>query len=265
MLLSKNKNLRLFCGVLETMNILSLKLAWKNPSNLCSFPGRMFRTYMSLVKQDKWLCKTVFEIFPGSEGVRVTFEHLKEPNINTPLDDLARLALITKLLEPKKVFEIGTFRGRTALNFALNSPPDCTVYTLDLPPAAKQSARRRAFAHDAKVIDGSLPGLRYESKDVSGKIVQLYGDSQDFDFSPYFGKMDIVYVDGAHHYDAVRQDTINALKMLSPNGLLLWDDFADYGDQNDVTRAVLDVIPGKEVIQVDQRHIALHRPDHVVR
>jgi predicted O-methyltransferase YrrM len=215
---------------------------------------------MGLVKHDQWLSKGLFEIFPGAEGVRVTFEHFQEPNIHTPIDDLARLALITKLIEPKKVFEIGTFRGRTALNFALNSPPDCTVYTLDLPPEEKLSAKQRAFPHDARIIDGSRPGLHYQGEEVSGKIVQLYGNSMDFDFTPYFGQIDLVYVDGAHDYDAVRQDTIQALRMLTPNGVLLWDDFADYGDQNDVTRAILDLIPGKEVIQVDHTHIALHRP-----
>ena len=72
--------------------------------------------------------------------------------------------------------------------------------------------------------------------------------------------MDMVYVDGAHDYEAVRIDTINAMKMIRPGGLVLWDDFADYGDQNDVTRAVLDLLPGQEVIQVDHTHIALHRP-----
>jgi predicted O-methyltransferase YrrM len=259
MILSANKNLRLFCGLLETMNFLTLKLAWKQRSNLRRFPGQMFRSYMSLVKQDRWQSKDVFEIFPGCEQVRVTIDHLSEPNIYAPLDDLTRVALITKLVAPKNVFEIGTFRGRTALNFALNSPPDCTVYTLDLPPDAKPRAIERANIADAKLIAKTAPELRYTGTDVAHKIKQLYGDSQEFDFRPYFGKMDLVYVDGAHHYDAVSLDTMNALEMLKPGGVLLWDDFADYGDYNDVTRAVLDLIPAEEVIQIDHTHTAFHR------
>jgi predicted O-methyltransferase YrrM len=259
--LIRNKKLRLLFGVLETTNFLTLKLALRNRAGLRAFPGRVFRSYMSLAKQDKWLCQGVFEIFPGVEGVRVNLEHLKDKGLNTPVDDLVRLALITRIGAPKNVFEIGTFKGRTALNFALNSPAECKVYTLDLPPDAKQAAMQRACADDAKLIHTSVPSMDYHGKDVAAKIVQLYGNSLNFDFSPYYGKMDMVYVDGAHDYEAVRQDTINAMKMLTPGGILLWDDFADYGDYNDVTRAVLDILPGKEVIQVDHTHIALHRPN----
>jgi predicted O-methyltransferase YrrM len=260
MLLSRNKSLRLLWGVLETVNLLSLRLAWKNRAAVRKFPGEIFRCYMSLAKQDRWQCRSVFEIFPNSKAVRATIEHLPQAGMNTPPDDLARLAFITKLLEPKTIFEIGTFRGRTALNFALNSPPDCTIYTLDLPVASKPDAIQRACKADRNLIGRSRPGIDYEGKDVSGKIVQLYGDSQTFDFLPFWGKMDLVFVDGAHDYEAVRVDTTNALRMLKPGGVILWDDFADYGDQNGVTRAVLSLIPGEEVIQVDHTHIALHRP-----
>jgi|HubBroStandDraft_2_1064218.scaffolds.fasta_scaffold12547_5 predicted O-methyltransferase YrrM len=260
MLLSRNKNLRLLWGMLETANLLSLRLAWKNRAAVRSFPGEIFRCYMSLAKQDRWQCRNVFEIFPNSKAVRATIEHLPQAGMNSPPDDLTRLAFITKLLEPKTIFEIGTYRGRTALNFALNSPPDCTVYTLDLPVASKPGAIQRAYKADANLIGRSRPGIDYEGKDVSGKIVQLYGDSQTFDFLPFCGKMDLLFIDGAHDYEAVRVDTTNALRMLKPGGVILWDDFADYGDQNGVTRAVLSLIPGEEVIQVDHTHIALHRP-----
>src|SRR5437899_236410 len=47
--------------------------------------------------------------------------------------DLVSLCLISRLIQPKIVFEIGTFEGVSALHFALNSPDNCTVYTLDLP------------------------------------------------------------------------------------------------------------------------------------
>jgi hypothetical protein len=38
--------------MLETMNLLTLRLALKQPSALRRFPGETFRAYMSLVKQD---------------------------------------------------------------------------------------------------------------------------------------------------------------------------------------------------------------------
>ena len=40
--------------------------------------------------------------------------------------------------------------------------------------------------------------------------------------------MDLVLVDGCHHYDFVLKDTQNALKMVSPDGVVVWDDYAGY-------------------------------------
>src|SRR5258708_37582845 len=48
--------------------------------------------------------------------------------------DVLYLALICRVLQPRTIFEIGTLDGYTALLFSLNSPPDATVYTLELPP-----------------------------------------------------------------------------------------------------------------------------------
>ena len=47
------------------------------------------------------------------------------------------------------------------------------------------------------------------------QITQLYGDSANFDFSPYAGRMGLVFVDGSHSYDYVLQDTASALRLAS--------------------------------------------------
>jgi hypothetical protein len=71
--------------------------------------------------------------------------------------------------------------------------------------------------------------------------------------------MDIVFVDGAHHYAAVVSDTRNALKITRPGGWVIWHDFANYGDYNDVTRAVLSLLRGEEVVQIDSTQLAVHQ------
>jgi predicted O-methyltransferase YrrM len=70
--------------------------------------------------------------------------------------------------------------------------------------------------------------------------------------------MDMVFIDGAHHYSAVKSDTENALKMVKSDGIIIWHDFAIYGDYNDVTRAVLDRIPPNKIIQIDSTSIAIY-------
>lgn len=47
--------------------------------------------------------------------------------------DIVSLCVLARVLQPKVVFEIGTLHGYTALHFALNTPDDTEIYTLDLP------------------------------------------------------------------------------------------------------------------------------------
>jgi len=259
MLLCKNKRLRKIGALIETGNLLSLKLLLRNRSAAAVFPGEIYRTYMGLVREEKWSCRSVFEILPSGGRVRFEVEHIPSDVIVTPLEQLACLALITRATKPKAIFEIGTFRGRTALNFALNAPEDGKVYTLDLPLVGRDEAIDASCQADGSIIRESATGCDYRGSDVEPKIEQLFGDSRTFDFSPYYGGMDLVYIDGAHDYEAVRRDSEQALRMLSPGGYVLWDEFCNYGDYHDVTRAVLDVVPKGKVIQVENTQLAVYR------
>ena len=65
--------------------------------------------------------------------------------------DAFYLALLAKTLSPQIIFEIGTLHGDSALLFALNTPAESRIYTLDLPPdnsssptLSNNSSRRQA-------------------------------------------------------------------------------------------------------------------------
>lgn len=259
MLLSRNKRIRQIAGLLETGNLLFLRLLLRNRAAAAVFPGEIYRAYMAHAREGPWSCRSIFEILPDTRRIRAQIEHIPSDVIATPLEQLACLSLLTKATQPRAIFEIGTFRGRTALNFALNAPDDAQIYTLDLPPDDRESAQARTNTSDATIITESQTGIEYRGSDVEHKITQLYGNSSSFDFSSYFGKMDLVYVDGAHHYDAVRKDSENAIRMLQDGGYVLWDEFCNYGDYNDVTRAVIDTVPKGEVVQVANTQLALYR------
>lgn len=81
-------------------------------------------------------------------------------------------------------------------------------------------------------------GEAFHDTPEAERITQLWGDSATFDFSPYEGKVDLVYIDGAHTYDYVKADTANALRMLSPTGMIVWD---DYGSNPGVYQLVNEV------------------------
>ncbi|MBB84918.1 MAG: hypothetical protein CL931_14005 [Deltaproteobacteria bacterium] len=261
MLFSGTKTLRQIAAVLETGNLLFLRLLLTNPSAARVFPGEMYRSYLGLSGGDAWPCRPIFELLPNAGRVRATIEHIPSNVIGTPLEQLSALALFARATNATRIFEIGTFRGRTALNFALNLPEGGRVFTMDLPPSedARGDASDRTNSSDATIISESTTGSDYRGSDVESKIEQVYGDSSVFDFSPYYGSMDLVYVDGAHHYDAVVRDSEQAIKMVRPGGYVLWDEFCNFGDYADVTRAVLDVVPRGQVSHVEKTQLGVYR------
>ena len=57
-------------------------------------------------------------------------------------------------------------------------------------------------------------------------VTHLQGNSQTFDFSPYKGQFDLVFVDGDHHYESVRKDTETAFTLLhNDNSVIVWHDY----------------------------------------
>jgi predicted O-methyltransferase YrrM len=144
---------------------------------------------------------------------------------NVALHELAVIANIVAHCKPLSVFEIGTFDGRTTLNIALNAPAAAQIYTLDLPASCLDKTRYGLTVHDRKYVDKCASGLRFLGKPGSEKIIQLYGDSAAFDYANFVGKMDLVFVDGSHTRAYVESDTEIALRLRSPQGIILWHDY----------------------------------------
>ncbi|MEX1187615.1 MAG: class I SAM-dependent methyltransferase, partial [Bacteroidia bacterium] len=59
------------------------------------------------------------------------------------------------------------------------------------------------------------------------RITHLFGDSRSFDFTPYEGKSDLVFIDGDHHFDSVVEDTRTAFRLVSEKGIIVWHDYSN--------------------------------------
>jgi predicted O-methyltransferase YrrM len=158
---------------------------------------------------------------------------------NVNLVELTVLNALCRTHQPTMIWEIGTFDGRTTLNLALNS--DAQVFTLDLP--ATTAAELGTVGGDVKYVQKprAAIGARFSQPPHNAlpcarRITQLYGDSATFDFAPWHGQADFVFVDGAHNYEYVVNDTRVAFRLLRPEGgIVVWH---DYGKWKDVTRAL---------------------------
>jgi predicted O-methyltransferase YrrM len=136
------------------------------------------------------------------------------------------LCAMAKLLECRNVFEIGTYLGHTTWALARNNP-QARVYTLDL-PSLDAVPEARYDVTDPEYFVAYNRGIRFAGTPEAARITQLFGDSATFDFSPYRGRMDLVFIDGSHSEPYVLSDTRAALEMLSERGTIVWDDYLYY-------------------------------------
>jgi predicted O-methyltransferase YrrM len=137
------------------------------------------------------------------------------------------LAVLSKHID--RAFEFGTCTGKTAYLWARNSQPNARITTLTLAPEQAKSASYGAGdsrkAGKRAEDESAFTKFLYSGTDVESKITQLYGDSKEFDETPYAGSCDLVFIDGSHAYSYVESDTQKALRMLRPGGVIVWHDY----------------------------------------
>jgi predicted O-methyltransferase YrrM len=165
---------------------------------------------------------------PGVQNVDLADLRMDTTLVEGDVTRHCRLVLgaMCKLLECRNVFEIGTFLGQTTWVLAHNNP-DARVFTLDL-PTLESVEHLKYDATDPEYFVVWDRGARFLGTPEADRITQLFGDSATFDFSPYHGKMDLVFIDGSHSLSYVRSDTDAAMRMLSDRGTIVWDDYLYY-------------------------------------
>lgn len=133
--------------------------------------------------------------------------------------DVESLAAAVLHCKPKRVFEIGTYRGASS-EMILQLLPDAQVISI----AFVNDQAGRQFNNDelsaAEVGALVSPGNR-------DRFTQLIGDSHKIDpkaFVRDHGRMDLVFIDGDHSREGVRQDTELARAILAPGGAIAWHD-----------------------------------------
>jgi len=154
---------------------------------------------------------------------------LKAMEHNCSEFELLVLGSLVKQTQSKRIFEIGTFDGRSTRTLALNAAENGLVTTLNLPPDKGEN--------DAGLVNvDSLLNLKVRSGNrflgtrEEGRIEQIYGDSATFDFENYLGRFDFMFIDGSHSDEYVERDTETALRLLRPEGgLIAWHDGTLYG------------------------------------
>lgn len=245
-------------------NLVSLR--WlTNPRQLIGYNAETLFLYKTIARRRGLPQRNVFEILPAACTANITLGALDtQANwfhvIPSYTQDIVSLCLLCQALQPKLIFEIGTAQGYTSLHFALNSPAESQVYTLDLPRgyAAPPALKTTAMDEFQMGMYVGVMDYLFHNTPVEHKINCLYGDSATFDYSPYRGRVDLFFIDGAHSYEYVRSDTQNALACCHSGSFIAWHDFGRAG-LNGVSRWLQELAQTYEIYSIPGGSLAFMR------
>jgi len=129
--------------------------------------------------------------------------------------DLILLRILAQKFQSCKYFEIGTWRGESVTNLK-----DVTSerHSLNL-----SSDELKARGYSDEEIAAQDFYLKHEEN-----LIQYKLDSRDFDFSR-LEKMDLIFIDGDHHRDAVASDTKQVFEhLIHPKSIVVWHDYKQH-------------------------------------
>lgn len=125
--------------------------------------------------------------------------------------------------QPVEILEIGSWEGRSAI-FFLEYLPHSRITCVDSfegsPLLRSTSPWREAIPYVEARFDRNLSqyGARVEKRRSLSvpALFQLFQSQKRFD---------LIYIDGSHDRDDVLMDSIQSWRLLSDQGILIWDDY----------------------------------------
>jgi predicted O-methyltransferase YrrM len=185
---------------------------------------------------------SVEELFPGLNETSITVSGMPRGSWSTPITDQVMLAKLARLLRPKNILEVGSFRGYTARLLAENTASDCIIHALDINPDHGEAYIKSPLKSRIRRHIGSLKDRAPES---------LKGISFDY-----------VFVDADHQFEAVESDTRTILPLLAEEGALIWHDYSDWGwmsSWNRVPEFLHNLSKEIPILTIPGTTLALHR------
>ena len=165
-----------------------------------------------LIKQSKIREIYCSELFDGIGEISLPIKISNEASHHENHMDMMFVVAIAAYLKAKNIFEFGTYLGRTTCGF-VELADDVTVHTLNLPP-------------EDDLRYGPYIGRYIKTSPHRERIHQIFSNSFAFAPDVYAQRMDFIFIDADHSYDAVKNDTQKAFQMLKPGGTIVWHDFA---------------------------------------
>jgi predicted O-methyltransferase YrrM len=169
--------------------------------------------------------------------------------------DLALLKKLARRIPHCAYFEIGTWRGESVANIASVAE---TCYSLNL-----SGEEMKQMGLNQRYIDLH----RYYSKNIPN-VTHLEGNTLSFDFQSLNHKFDLVFIDGDHRFEMVKNDTKKVIRHLTgENSVVVWHDYARNPEtiRYEVLAGILEGCPSsyhQHIFHVENTLCAVYLPGH---
>ncbi|MBI4601304.1 MAG: class I SAM-dependent methyltransferase [Planctomycetes bacterium] len=114
-------------------------------------------------------------------------------------------------LKPRRILEIGTYRGGTLYQWLKRAPQGARIVTVDpVSPDPAWQEWGRQFEQELYVVTGQS-----STAEVAARVGEILPE------------LDFLFVDGDHHYEAVRRDWEIYGPRVRPGGVVVFHDILD--------------------------------------
>ena len=158
--------------------------------------------------------------------------------------DLALLKKLARTIPHCNYFEIGTWRGESVANVA-QVADECVTINLS-----------REEMENMHLGEQYIDQHRLFSNELSN-VKHIEGNTQTFDFSSLNQKFDLIFIDGDHRFDMVKNDTRKVFEhLVHDKSIVVWHDYSRNQEciRYEVLAGILEGCP--ERFQRNIRHVA---------
>jgi hypothetical protein len=199
-----------------------LRKAIKDSLNLLYVQGHFQKPLIQQIAYDAFF----------NQNTEIKLSNFIREDSNVSYLELLVIASIIATKKPFALLEIGTFNGNTTLQMALNSLPESVVHTIDLgkEQITTQFPAWKGWEDLKYIIEDKSHIRKFVGHDINRKIVQHVGDSAKYDFSEFRrnGAISFCFIDAAHSYEYVKNDTEKVLPILRDEAIVVWHDYTPY-------------------------------------
>lgn len=156
----------------------------------------------------------------------------------TSADEVAELQ---RLAATRRVLELGTWRGHTAIAMSKTA---LVVMTVDTHLGDQGTIESMGPQFTLPIF---IDNMKNESGS-KGRIIPVIGENSDILRLLYWLNVtfDMIFIDAAHDYKNVKYDTESSFLLLRPNGYISWHDFWT----SSVNQAANELIESQGLIEV---------------